>query len=165
MSQQDPPEPVPVSPDESVALTAEVPRERVFRGLAAASVAVVLGVALTVIIWRWGFIASITSLAIAYGAAFLYTMAAGTNARRGLAPLILLILIGVAASFFGVVISDLIDAYDELNLAGTVDKSQFIRDNVFEPELLKSYGKDLAWFIGFAALGIFGTIRQLFAGR
>lgn len=159
MSQPVPPVPVPTEP------SVEAPRERVVRGLLAASVAVVAGVALTVVIWRLGYVAAITSLAIAFGASFLYTLAAGASPRRGIAPLILLILVGVAASFFAIVVSDLLDAHDELNLEGLVGKSEFVRANVFEPNVLKTYTTDLAWFGGFAALGIFGTIRQLFASR
>lgn len=141
------------------------PTERVIRGLLAALVAVVLGVALTVVIWRAGYIAAITSLAIAFGASFLYTLAAGKPARRGLVPLIVLILLGVVVSFFAIVVSDLLDIYDELAVSGAVGKGEFVRDNMFDTEVLESYGKDLAWFAGFAVLGIFGTVRQLFASR
>ena len=157
-------QPVPAPSDQPLAARS-APKERVALGLLAALVAVLLGVALTVVIWRAGYVAAITSLAIAFGASFLYTAAAGRSARRGLIPLILLILIGVAASFFAIVISDLLDAHEDLGLAGVVGKGEFIRDNVFEPEVLKSYGKDLAWFGGFALLGIYGTVRQLFASR
>jgi hypothetical protein len=141
------------------------PPERVLRGLLAALVAVLLGVALTVVIWRAGYVAAITSLAIAFGASYLYTLAAGRSARRGLVPLILLILLGVVVAFFAIVVSDLFEVYDDLGLSGSIGRGKFVRENVFDPDLLKSYDKDLAWFAGFALLGIFGTIRQLFASR
>jgi len=68
--------------------------------------AVVAGIVLTVVIWRLGFIASITSFALAGGAVFLYDKGAGTVPRKGLIPLVLLILAGVVASFFAVIGSD-----------------------------------------------------------
>jgi hypothetical protein len=55
--------------------------ERVAVGLLAALGAVLAGVVLTVVIWRAGFIASITSLVIAIGATWLYTVR--PVARRG----------------------------------------------------------------------------------
>jgi hypothetical protein len=159
MSDQNPP--APEAADQPIA----EPTERVALGLLAALVAVLLGVALTVVIWRAGYIAAITSLAIAFGASFLYTFAAGRPARRGMVPLILLIVVGVVASFFAIVVSDLLEVYDDFGLAGAVGKGEFVRDNVFDAELLKGYGKDLAWFGGFAVLGIYGTLRQIFASR
>ncbi len=38
-------------------------------------------------------------------------------------------------------------------------------DNVFNTELLAEYGKDLGMFVLFAVLGIFSTLRRLWAGR
>lgn len=88
-------------------------------------------------------------------------------------PLVGVILVGVAASFFAVVASDLYDAWDML-VAPSVDqygagafpsRGEFIRDNLFNGDVLSSYGSELAWFAGFTALGIFGTLRRLFAER
>jgi hypothetical protein len=141
-----------------------VPRERVALGLLAALVAVAVGVVLTVVIWRAGYIASITSLAIAIGAVYLYSLAAGSPPRKGLAPVILIVLLGVVLSFFAVVASDLLDAYDKLGLtASGVSQSDFVRDNIFNAELLKEYGQDMVMFAVFAALGVFGTMRRLVA--
>ena len=142
------------------------PTERVALGLLAALGAVAVGVVLTVVIWRAGYVASLTSLVIAVGATMLYTRVAGTNPRRGLIPLIALILIGVAASFFAVVASDLIEAYDQGVSAGltpTMGKGEFVRTGLTDSEVLSEYGKDMAWFGLFAVLGIFGTVRRLLA--
>ena len=38
---------------------------------------------------------------------------------------------------------------------------EFVRTNLFNGEVLKSYGTDLVMFVLFAALGIFGTVRRL----
>lgn len=144
------------------------PPERVALGLLASLLAVVGGVVLTVVIWRAGYIASITSFVIAIGAVYLYTAAAGSPPRKGLVPVVLVIALGVVASFFAIVVSDLLDAYDlyatDAQALG-IDKRQFVMDNVFDTELLAEYGKDLGMFVLFAVLGIFSTLRRLWAGR
>jgi hypothetical protein len=137
------------------------PPEFVARGLIWATGAVVVGVVLTIILWRVGFIASITSFILAAGAGFLYMKGAGAPPRRGVVPLVLLILVGVAIGFFGVIASDAWDAYDKLGLAGTQSRMSFIGDNVFRGEVIKSYGGDMAMYFVFAALGIFSTLRRL----
>jgi hypothetical protein len=150
------------------AQTAAGPTERVALGLLAALGAVVGGAALTVLIWRAGYVASITSLVIAFGATWLYTVAAGSHPRRGLVPLIVLILVGVVLSFFAVVASDLVDAYDygvDSGLVPTVSKTEFVRRGLTDTELLSEYGKDMALFALFAVLGIFGTVRRLLASH
>jgi len=142
------------------------PRERVGLGLLAALAAVLGGVVLTVVVWRMGFLASITSFVIALGATMLYTKAAGAAPRKGLLPLIGIILFGVAASFFAVVASDAWTVYGDQNLAQyDVSRMTFIRDNLFNADILRGYGKDMAMFFVFAALGIFSTLRRLLSAR
>jgi len=146
------------------------PVERVGLGLLGALGAVVAGIVLTVVIWRAGYIASVTGFAMAAGAVWLYVLLAGARPRKGLIPLVLLVILGVVVSFFAVVASDLGDVYNtliaqtsELDRAMAPSKTDFIKDNLFRGEVLSSYGKDIAMFGGFAALGIFGTLRRLFA--
>ena len=137
-------------------------------GLLAALGAVVVGVVLTVLIWRAGFVASITSFAMAVGAAWLYTVAAGRPPRKGLVPLVAIILLGVVLSFFAVVASDLMEAYDDAIAAGlvpTIGKGEFVRRGVTDSEVLSEYGKDMAMFGLFAVLGIFGTVRRLLSSH
>jgi hypothetical protein len=147
---------------------AQLRSERVMLGLLAALAAVLVGVVLTVVIWRAGYIASITSLVMAIGATWLYTVAAGSNPRRGLVPLIIVILVGVVLSFFAIVASDLVDAYDagvDAGLVPTVSKSEFVRRGLTDGEVLSEYGKDMAMFAVFAVLGIFGTVRRLLSSH
>lgn len=141
-----------------------VAEENVVRGLFFSLAAVVGGVILTVVIWRLGFIASITSFAIAAGAIWLYAQGAGTPPRKGIIPLVVVILVGVVLSFFSVIASDASDAYTELSKVGYNEQSRvtFVLDNMFRGEVLKEYGKDMAMFAVFAVLGIFGTMRRLF---
>jgi hypothetical protein len=135
--------------------------EQVGRGIFFALGAVVGGVVLTVVVWRLGFIASITSFAMAAGAVYLYDKGAGTTPRKGLVPLVALIILGVVASFFAVIASDAWDAYDAFGFALPQSRLGFVGDNMFRGEVLKEYGKDMAMFGVFAVLGIFSTMRRL----
>jgi hypothetical protein len=147
---------------------ADVPapvQEQIGRGIFFALAAVIGGVVLTVVIWRLGFIASITSFVMAGGAVYLYDRGAKTWPRKGLVPLILLILVGVVASFFAVIASDAWDAYDKFVIPGAQSRTSFITDNIFRGEVLKEYGKDMAMFAVFAVLGVYSTMRRLIASR
>ena len=143
----------------------EAPRERVVPGLAAALGAIVAGAVLTLVVWNFGFIASITSFVMAAGAVFLYGLAAGAPARKGVVPLVLLIVAGVVATFFLLVGWDAAQAYDEL-VVGVPDgqvvmgKAEFVRTSMFDGEILKAYGKDMAFFFGFAVLGMWTTLKN-----
>jgi hypothetical protein len=144
----------------------EPPQERVARGLAAAFVALLVGAGLTLAIWNFGFIASITSFVMAAGATFLYGLAAGAPPRRGVVPLVVLVVLGVVATFFLLVAWDAAQAYDELVLdipdgQVAVGKGEFVRTAMFDGEVLKSYGKDMAFFFGFAVLGMWTTLKNV----
>jgi hypothetical protein len=167
VSFQSPPPGQPMDPIPPYGAAAPVQRERVGLGLLAASGAVVGGMALTVVIWRAGYVAAITSLVIAFGAAFLYEKGAGRSARKGLVPLLVLIVLGVVLSFLAIVASDAWDAYDELGVGDLTGDSRlsFIRRAIFEPDVLKEYGKDTALFGVLAVVGIVGVGRRLFESR
>lgn len=137
--------------------------ENVARGMFFALGAVVAGVVLTVVLWRLGFIAAITSYVLAAGAIFLYNKGAGTTPKRGLVPVLLLVALGLVIGFFGVVASDAWDAYDKYGDALPGSRFSFITDNIFRGEVIKSYGKDIAMFVIFAALGVYSTLRRLVA--
>jgi hypothetical protein len=159
------------SADQSVAALragVEIPaQEAVGRGLLLSLLAVPVGVAATVLIWNLGFIASITSFAIAAGAAYLYVRGAGMAPRAGLVPLIGVILTGVVLSFLAIVVADLVAFYNTPEGAelGWPSASGFVLAHLFDPSVLGSYGSDMAMFGLFAALGTFGTLRRILAGR
>jgi hypothetical protein len=156
---------VPGVPSESeVSPPEENPIERVGRGLGIASVAIVAGIVLTVVIWRLGYVASISSFLLAAGATYAYTWAAGAAPRKGAVPLILFIVLGVIVGFLTMVASDALKAYDELGVLG-VSKWSFVRQMVFNTEVLRSYAGDMLFYFGFAALGIFGTLRGLIGAQ
>lgn len=142
------------------------PRERVALGLAAATVALLVGAGITLIVWSLGFMASITSLIMAVGATYLYGVAAGAPPRRGVVPLVALVVVGVGATFFLLVGYDAAQAYDELVGGMPADqlgmgKTEFVRTAIFDGEVLSAYGKDMAFFFGFAVLGMWTTLKNV----
>lgn len=142
--------------------------ELVARGIAFSLGAIPVGMAAAVLIWKLGFVASISSFVIAAGAALLYTKGAGAPPRKGLVPLVLVVLIGVAASFFAIVASDLGDFYGtpKGQSLGYPSGFEFVKANIFNFGVLGTYGSELVMFVIFAALGTFGTMRQMArAGR
>lgn len=152
--------PVPagqVLPAQSVAV------EVVPRGILFSLAAIPLGMVTAVLIWKAGFVASISSFVIAGSAVFLYRKGAMATPRRGLVPLVAVIVVGVVASFLAIVGADLVDYYyspegQGLGYGSVVD---FVSANLFNLDLLRSYGSDLGMFALFAALGVFGTMRRL----
>ena len=139
-------------------------RERVGLGLLGAFGGVVLGAVLSVVVWNLGFIASITSFVLAAAAVFFYGQLAGTAPRKGLVPLVLLIVAGVMATFFVMVGYDAATAYDQLTLQqgpAPISKSEFVRSTITDPEVLKAYSTDMLFFFGFAVLGMYSTIKRL----
>ena len=141
--------------------------EIVPRGILWSLGAIPLGMAATVIIWKLGFVASITSFLMAGGAAFLYTRGARSAPRRGLVPLVGVIVVGVVACFFAIVAADLSEVYyspvgQSLGYPSVVG---FVSNNLFNTAVLGHYGMDLVMFFAFAALGVFSTLRRLMRGR
>ena len=135
--------------------------EWVIRGLFNAFLAVVAGIALTVVIWRAGYLASISSFAMAAGAVFMYSRAAGSAPRKGLVPLVLLIVAGLFVAFLAIVVSDLWELHSEMQGSMFVSRSQFIGDNLFRSDVLGAYGRDMAMFAVFGVLGAAGTMTRL----
>ena len=145
---------------------AEPPRERVLPGLGAALVALLVGAGITLAVWNFGFIASITSFVMAAGAVFLYRLAAGAPPRKGVVPLVALVVLGTIATFFLLVGWDAAEAYDELAAGVPADqvamgKGEFVRTTVFDGEVLSAYSKDMLFFFGFTVLGMWTTLKNV----
>lgn len=139
--------------------------EDVVRGLIFAIPAIIGGAALSALIWKLGFMASMSSYLLAAGAVFLYAKGSGGQIMRGIAPLILLIIVGVVVAFFACVAVDLNTVYSKYAAVAPVSRSSFILDNLFRGEVLKNYGKEIGFFALFAGLGIFSTLRRLVQAR
>lgn len=138
------------------------PIERVGRGLLFSLGGIVVGVVLTVLIWKLNFIASLTSFAMAYACVWLYTRGAGRAPRKGVGALIAVIVAGVVVSLASVIAVDALDYlgqdYPDATLTEKVD---FVLSNIFRPEVWQSYTSEVLMYVLFAALGTFGLIRQL----
>ena len=141
---------------------APVAQEKVVPGLAVAALASLLGIALTVGIWRAGFVAGITSFVLAALVVFTYTKVAGPPPRKGLIPLVVLIVLAVVASFFACVASDLNKAYSDLGGNLPISRTEFIRRGLTNHHVLSAYKGDAAKFAIFAVLGIAGTLSRMF---
>ncbi|GAA4351253.1 hypothetical protein [Angustibacter luteus] len=151
-------------PVAAAAAPIELPQEElVSRGLAFSLGAIPVGMFLAVVIWKLGFVGAISSFVIAGGAVFLYSKGALTPPKRGLVPLVGVIIVGVAASFLAIVASDLLDYYKTPSgqALGYPSSYEFVKTNLFNMDVITSYGSDLAMFGVFALLGIFGTLRRL----
>lgn len=135
------------------------------RGLLFSLAAIPVGVALSIAIWKAGYVASISSLVMAALAVWLYTKGARTLPRRGLPVVIGVIVIGVVVSFFGIVAADLVDYYQANSGDVVVSEATFVMSNLTNGDILSDYAKDGAMLVGFAALGVFGTLRRLLAAR
>jgi hypothetical protein len=160
-----PPAAPPVAPPVAAPATVALP-ENVLRGMSFGFLGVVGGIVLTVVVWRLGFVAGITSLVLSAGATFLYAKGAGAPPKRGVVPLVVMIVLGVVVAFFGVIASDAWVVYDDAHgLVGSQNRISFIVDNMFRGEVIRSYGKDMVWFALFGALGVYGTLRRLIAQR
>ncbi|QIM22813.1 hypothetical protein G7075_19515 [Phycicoccus sp. HDW14] len=140
------------------------PHENVARGLLVALAAVLVAGVLAVVVWNLGFIASITSAVLAIGASLGYAKAAGAPPRRGIAPLVVLIVLGVVGTALAFVGWDASQYYTEHAAeaaAAGVSRGSFIWENITDGEVLSGYGGDLAMYFVFAALGTFGVLRSL----
>lgn len=136
--------------------------ENVGRGILFSLLAIVLGAVLAALIYQMGFIASITSFAMAFAAIWLYAKGAGAPPRAGTWPLIGVIVVGVIISLFSMVGWSL---YAELSAeypsAPTGEIVSYVFELLFNPEVWSLVGTDALIFVAFAALGTFTTLRQL----
>ncbi|MGC3994099.1 MAG: hypothetical protein QM779_08355 [Propionicimonas sp.] len=167
--QQHPGQPYPGQPypgqpyaQTSPAVASAPATEKVGRGLLFSLGGIVVGVVITILLWKMNFIASITSFAMAYATIWLYTKGAGTPPRRGVGGVIAVIVAGVVVSLASVVVVDALDylAAREPD-ASLGEKADFVVYNLLQPGVWQGYAGNVAMYFLFAALGTFGLIRQL----
>lgn len=146
----------PISPD--------LPPERVGRGAALALLAVPAGAAVAGIVGALGFIATLSGFVTAILAAVLYVRGSGGRVRKGIPLIVLVIALGVVASFFTVVAVELwqtFPAVDPEVAAGYPSRGSFVTQNLFYPPVLAESAKDLAMLVVFSVLGGVGTVVRL----
>ncbi len=151
--------PLPVPPLRTVARPPEA--EAVARGLLFSLAAIPVGVVLSVLVWRAGFVASISSFAMGALAAFLYRRGAGRVGRAGVAVVAGVVLVGVVVSFAGIVASDLMEVYAAHRAEIEGSEATFVTSGLTDGAVLGAYGRDLAIFAFFAVLGAVATGRRV----
>lgn len=153
--------PASEQPEPAEAPTSAGP-ENVGRGLLFSLLAIVLGAVLAALIFQLGFIASITSFAMAWAAGWLYTKGAGAPPKKGVAPLIAVIVVGVIVSLFVILGWALYgEIAAEFPGAGFGEIMPFVMQLLFDVEVWSNFARDAGMFVLFAALGTFTTLRQL----
>lgn len=136
--------------------------ENVGRGLLFSLLAIVGGGAAAVALYQAGYIASITSLLMAGGAVWLYIKGAGCPPRKGIVPLIAVIVVGVVLTLFATLAFTLyFEIMAEYPGAPAGEVWGVVMGAMFDPSVWSSFGGDAAMFVLFAALGAFGTLFQL----
>ncbi|MEI7631884.1 MAG: hypothetical protein WCJ60_01015 [bacterium] len=146
---------------------APVQNENVAKGLLFASLAIPIAVIFVLLLWNMGFMASLTSFALAYLATYLYLIGARHTPLKGAKYLLFIIMIGIVISFFAIVAADLFKLYGALHTKYEIKISrlEFIQNNIFKLEVLKYYAKDAGFFLLFAVLGSYRQIMLLFHGH
>lgn len=149
-------------PAAPVAAPVPVGPENVGRGVLFSLLAIVLGAVLAVVLYQLGFIASITSFAMAWAAGWLYTKGAGAPPRKGVVPLIVVIVVGVIVSLIAMPAWALYSGLAAQNPdAGFGEIMPYVLQLLPNPELWQAFGMNSLIFVAFAALGTFSTLRQL----
>ncbi|GAA1443682.1 hypothetical protein [Leifsonia poae] len=159
----------PVAPEVSVPpelVGPAVPEpERVARGLALALVVIPVGVAAWVLLWNIGFIASIVSYGVSFGAVWLYRVGSKARVTRAsfwgvLAIIVVTVVLSLGAGIF----SDLVQAVG-IPLSEALSEPQFwslFWRNIFtNGDLWSAYLPQIVLALAFAALGCYRTIRML----
>lgn len=144
--------------------TVVLPPERVGHGALLALLAVPVGAVLSAIIWRLGFVASLSGVVVAAGAAVLYARGSGGRVRKGIPVVAGIIALGIVASFFAAVATDLWTVFPTLDeeITGSYpSRGAFVRENLTYGPVLAEYTRDVVLFVLFGVLGGFGTILRL----
>jgi hypothetical protein len=149
---------------EGLVSTPALPPERVGRGALLALVAIPVGVVLSALIWKLGFVASLSGIVVAAGAAVLYARGSGGRVKKGIPVIAAVIAVGIAGSFFAAVAVDLYDVFPQLDpeiASSYAGRGDFVANNLFYGPVLKEYARDIFLFVLFGVLGGFGTIVRL----
>lgn len=164
------PAPVPDQPveqhwtPEGLVPVPALPPERVGHGALLALLAIPVGVVLTAVVWKLGFVASISGIVVSAGAAVLYARGSGGRLRKGVPVVLAVAVVGIAASFFAAVAVDLYGIFPQLDpdvAAAYPSRGSFVADNLFYPPVLKEYVRTGVLLVVFGVVGAFGTIVRL----
>lgn len=159
--------PAMVAPSGATAISPLVapPTEGVLRGLVLALLVIPVGATAWVLLWNFGFVASIVSFGIAWGAVRLYRIGSGGAVSRGAFwGIVGIIVVALAVSMLAAIASDLISATG-LGMTAALTSDDFWSlywHNVFgNGRMWAAYLPSILMMIVFGALGCFNTIRRL----
>lgn len=142
------------------------PREDVLRGAIFASIVIPLGILAWMIVWNFGFVASVVAWVVAFGAARLYGKGAVNPSRRGVWVVLSITLVTMVLAFLGGMWLDMVKQFglnpvDAFYDAGLwQDFGANLTDN---PSLWREYTGGIVAALAFSALGCFTTMRRMFA--
>lgn len=144
------------------------PAEDIARGTVFAAAAIPAGVIVWVVLWQFGFIASIVGFGVAYLAMFLYRFGAGVVGRQGAIRVTVVTVLTLVLAFFGGVVSDVLGVW-------TADTGESAVSALVSPDfwngfqvimgldgVLASYVPDFALAMLFGLLGCFSVLRSAF---
>lgn len=145
------------------------PLVNVARGTLFALLAVPVGVIVWVVLWNFGFIASIVAFAVAYLAMFLYRFGSGGFVGTAGAIRITIVTVGtLLLAFFGGIVSDVLglwsDVTGESPVSGIVSPDFWagFQAIMAEDGVASGYLPDFGLALLFGALGCFSVIRSAF---
>ena len=149
------------------------PVVNVARGTLFALLAVPAGVIVWVVLWNFGFIASIVAFAVAYLAMFLYRFGSGGFIGTAGAIRITVITVGtLLLAFFGGIVSDVLKVWSDVTgesvVSGIVSPDFWagFQAIIAEDGVASGYLPDFCLALLFGALGCFTVIRSAFrSGR
>ncbi|KAA1399304.1 hypothetical protein [Aeromicrobium ginsengisoli] len=151
----------------SEAVAVPTPVENVGRGTLFALLAIPAGVAVWLILWKFGFIASIVGFGVVWAAVQLYARGSGGSISRVGALLILaIVVVTLLLSFLSGMVYDAASEIGELSGLSTWEA--FTHDSFWSvfwdafPDALPSYRKDFLIAAAFGALGAFSMLRAVF---
>jgi hypothetical protein len=142
--------------------------ENVIRGTLFALIVVPVGIAVWVIVWNIGIIASIISFGVAWGAVQLYRLGSGGAVSRVGAIIVSVItLVTVGLAIFAGIVSEAAIALGEGAGTGPVDALMsrqfwpFFTDVLSQPDVQAQLLPSVLIAIGFGVLGCFSTLRTV----
>lgn len=164
-------------PEQYVGITppsgaADLPPENAQRGTVMALLAIPAGVALWVIIWSFGFIASIVAFAIAAAAVWLYRFGSGGRVGRGGAIRVTVItIVTLLLAFVAGLASSRLPLWTQQSGISAVEA---LTDSAFWTALIRDttsgaglaqVGVQLLVALAFGVIGCFSILRQAFRGE
>ncbi|GAB2465123.1 hypothetical protein HD599_000102 [Conyzicola lurida] len=146
----------------------DTPVENVARGTVFSLLAIPVGIVAWVVLWRFGFVASIVGFGVAFLAIALYRFGAGVLGRQGAVRVAIVTIVTLLLAFAAGVVSDVLDFW-------TAQTGQDVFSSLVSPEfwtqlqqilsipgVAGSYLPNFGLALLFGALGCFQLLRSAF---